>query len=129
MSLDELKGEKVFVQEYLASCGWGGMVRKLGMEVVEDNTQLHLSTVERFLISQAKLGIVAADSQHILDDVIHLVETRNGLVMAKNNSVIYKRINDEVESAGLVGVWAKGIDHGILGQAFLDLLARQAASY
>lgn len=126
MSFNELKGEGVFVQEYLASLGWGGMVKKLEMVVEEDDQQVHLSTVDRFLVSQARLGIIAADSQLMLDRIIASQEARMGIVVVKNNSTIYQRINAEVESAGLVSVWGRDVDHSILGQAFLDLLARQA---
>ncbi len=83
MGYDELLGQKVFVQEYMASSGWGGMVRKLGMRVIDDDRQLRLSTVERFTLSQAKLGLVAADSQTILNDAMQVTKAKNGLVMAK----------------------------------------------
>jgi hypothetical protein len=127
MGYEGLVGQKVFIQEYMASSGWGGMLRRLGMSVVDDDRELRFSTVKRFLISRARLGLVAANSQTILNDTLQVSEARNGLVMAKNRSVIYSQLNSDIESAGLVSVWARGIDHEILGQAFLDLLARQAA--
>jgi|GEM_PF-4875979 len=49
-----------------------------------------------------------------------------GIVVVKNWATIYQRIDSRIESAGLVSVWARGINHGVLRQAFLDLLTRQA---
>jgi|GEM_PF-4072970 len=67
MSFDKLRGERVFLQKYLAERGWGGLLKKLDMVIEEDNNQEHLPSVGRFLISQARLGIIVADSQLMVD--------------------------------------------------------------
>jgi hypothetical protein len=127
MSFTELAKREVFVQGYLELFGWGGLVRRLDMKIKQDDANFRLSTVQRFLISGANLGIVLVDNQLLLDEMMSTEEAQNGLVMVKNGLQVYSKLNEQVEQAGLIAVWAKDMNFEILGNSFLNLLSRQQA--